>query len=69
MLNDATAMLRYSHGLTEMMRDTMHEASAVDCRCASYALSAIAALTQMGLECMAQAHAQMTVEGVTPVDG
>ncbi len=62
LLNDATEWLQFARGLTEMLAELVHESDTVDCRRMALSLEAVAALTQMGVQCAAQAHARMTVE-------
>jgi len=62
LLNDATEWLQYARGLTEILAEFVHESDTVDCRRMALSLEAIAALTQMGVQCAAQAHARMTAE-------
>lgn len=62
LLNDATEWLQYARGLTEILAEFVHESDTVDCRRMALSLEAIAALTQIGVQCAAQAHARMTAE-------
>lgn len=59
LLNDATEWLQYSRGLTELLAELVHESEAVDCHRMALGLEAIGALTRMGLQCTAHAHARM----------
>lgn len=60
LLNEATEWLQYSRGLTELLAELVHESDTVDCRRMALGLEAISALTRMGLQCTAHAHARMS---------
>jgi hypothetical protein len=60
LLNEATEWLQYSRGLTELLAELIHESDTVDCRRMALGLEAISALTRMGLQCAAHAHARMS---------
>jgi hypothetical protein len=60
LLNGAIEWLQYARGLSEFLADLVHESDAVDCRRMALSLEAIAALTNMGVQCTAQAHARMS---------
>ena len=62
LLNDATAWLQYARGLTELLAELVHESDTVDCGRMALGLEAIGALTRMGLQCTAHAHARMSWE-------
>lgn len=62
LLNEATEWLQYSRGLTELLAELVHESDTVDCRRMAFGLEAIGALTRMGLQCAAHAHARMSWE-------
>lgn len=60
LLNDATEWLQYSRGLTRLLADLVHESDGIDCERMALALEAIGALTHMGVQSAAHAHARMT---------
>lgn len=60
--NDGTELLRYARGITAMLAELIHEADAVDCRKLAHSLEGVDVLMQLGLECTAQAHANVTLE-------
>ena len=60
LLNDATEWLQYARGLTELLADLVHESDAIDCRRMALSLEAIGAITHMGVQCAAEAHARMS---------
>jgi hypothetical protein len=62
LLNDATEWLQYARGLTDLLAEFVHEGDGVDCRRTALSLEAVAALTHMGVQCVAEAHARMTWE-------
>ena len=62
LLNEATEWLQYSRGITDLIAELVHESDTVDCRRMAIGLEAISALTRMGLQCAARAHAQMSWE-------
>jgi hypothetical protein len=62
LLNEATEWLQYSRGLTELLAELVHESDTVDCRRMALGLEAISALTRLGLQCTAHAHAWMSWE-------
>jgi hypothetical protein len=62
LMNEATEWLQYARGLTRLLADLIHEAEAVDCQRLAQGLEAIGALTHMGVQCTAQAHARMCWE-------
>lgn len=64
LLNDATEWLQFARGLTELLAELVHESDTVDCRRMALGLEAIGALTRMGLQCTAHAHARMSWEKV-----
>lgn len=59
LLNEATEWLQYSRGVTQILAELVHESDAVDCTRLSMALEAIAAMTQRGIQCAAEAHAKL----------
>jgi hypothetical protein len=68
LMNAATEWLQFARGLTALLADLVHEADAVDCQRMALGLEAIGALTQMGVQCTAHAHARMTWETPSPPD-
>jgi len=58
LLNDATMWLQYARGLTATLADLIHEAEDVDCKQLALSLEAIAAMTRLGVQQLAQARAQ-----------
>lgn len=62
LLNDATEWLQFARGVTELLAELVHESDTVDCRRMALGLEAIGALTRMGLQCTAHAHARMSWE-------
>ena len=62
LLNNAAELLQYARGLTELLAEFVHESDTVDCRRMALSLDAIAALTQMGAHCAAEAHARLAWE-------
>ena len=60
LLNNAAELLQYARGLTELLAEFVHESDTVDCRRMALSLDAVAALTQMGAHCAAEAHARLT---------
>lgn len=65
LLNHAAELLQYARGLTELLAEFVHESDTVDCRRMALSLDAVAALTQMGAHCAAEAHARLAREMVT----
>jgi hypothetical protein len=59
LLNNAAELLQYARGLTELLAEFVHESDTVDCRRMALSLDAVAALTQMGAHCAAEAHARL----------
>jgi hypothetical protein len=62
LLNNAAELLQYARGLTESLAEFVHESDTVDCRRMALSLDAVAALTQMGAHCAAEAHARLAWE-------
>ncbi|APG05931.1 hypothetical protein BJI69_19835 [Luteibacter rhizovicinus DSM 16549] len=62
LMNEATEWLQYARSLTRLLSDLIHEADTVDCQRLAHSLEAIGALTHMGVQCTAQAHARMCWE-------
>jgi len=62
LMNEATEWLQYARSLTRLLSDLIHEADTVDCPRLAHSLEAIGALTHMGVQCTAQAHARMCWE-------
>lgn len=62
LLNEATEWLQYARGLTQLLAELIHESDAVDCGRVAIGLESIAAMTRMGLQCTADAHARMSWE-------
>ena len=63
LLNNAAELLQYARGLTELLAEFVHESDTIDCRRMALSLDAVAALTQMGAHCAAEAHARLAWEG------
>jgi len=59
LMNESVQWLQYARGLVRLLADLIHEADAVDCQRMALGLEAIGALTQMGVQCTAQAHVRM----------
>jgi hypothetical protein len=62
LLNTAAELLEYARGLTELLAEFVHESDTVDCRRMALSLDAVAALTQMGAHCAAEAHGRLAWE-------
>jgi len=62
LMNEATEWLQYARSLTRLLADFIHESDTVDCQRVAHSLEAIGALTHMGVQCTAQAHARMCWE-------
>jgi len=62
LLNEATEWLQYARGVSELLAELVHESDTVNCRRMALGLDAISALTRMGLQCTAHAHARMSWE-------
>ena len=62
LLNDATEWLQFARGVTELLADFVHESDVVDCRRMALSLEAVAAMTQVGVQSAAAAHARITLE-------
>lgn len=62
LLNEATEWLQFARGLTGLLADLIHEADTVDCKRMALGLEAIGALTNMGVQCAAQAHVRVCWE-------
>jgi hypothetical protein len=62
LLNDATEWLQYARGVTELLAELVHESDTIDCRRMALGLEAIGAMTRLGLQCTAHAHARMSWE-------
>ncbi|HXO99368.1 MAG TPA: hypothetical protein VN813_02650 [Luteibacter sp.] len=62
LLNDATEWLQYARGLTELLAELVHESDTVNCNHMALGLDAIGALTRLGLQCTANAHALLSWE-------
>jgi len=60
LLNEATEWLQYARGITQLLAELVHESGTVDCGRMAMGLEAIAAMTRMGLQCTADAHARMS---------
>jgi hypothetical protein len=73
LLNDTTEWLQYARGLTGLLAELVHEADAIDCGRMALGLEAIGAMTQVGIKCAAEAHAQLTWQenrkGNSPLTG
>jgi hypothetical protein len=59
LLNEATEWMQYATGVTELLSDLVHEADVVNCRRMALALEAVGAITRMGAQRAAQAHAML----------
>lgn len=66
LLNNAREWLQYSRGLTELLAELVHESDTIDCVRLALGLEAIGALTRLGLQCTASAHARLSWERVQP---
>lgn len=62
LMNEATEWFQYARSLTRLLADFIHESDTVDCQRVAHGLEAISALTHMGIQCSAQAHARMCWE-------
>ena len=62
LMNEATEWLQYARGLTELLAELVHESDTIDCRRMALGLEAVSAITRMGLQCTAHAHARMSWE-------
>lgn len=62
LLNGAIEWLQYARGISELLAELVHESDTVDCRRMALSLEAIGALTNMGVQFTAQAHARMSWE-------
>jgi hypothetical protein len=62
LLNNAAELLQFARGVTELLAEFVHESDTVDCRRMALSLDAVAALTQMGAQCAAEAHARLAWE-------
>jgi hypothetical protein len=62
LMNEATEWLQYARSLTRLLADFIRESDTVDCQRLAHSLDAIDALTHMGVQCTAQAHARMCWE-------
>lgn len=69
LLNNAAELLQYARGLTELLAEFVHESDSVDCRRMALSLDAVAALTQMGAHCAAEAHARMAWKEAESLSG
>ena len=63
LLNNAAELLQYARGVTELLAEFVHESDTVDCRRMALSLEAVAALTQMGAHCAAEAHVRICWDG------
>lgn len=59
LLNEATEWMQYAAGLTELLSDLVHEADVVNCGRMALALEAVSAVTRLGAQRAAQAHAMV----------
>lgn len=57
LLNDATMWLQYARGVTVVLADLVHESEDLDGKQLSLALEAIAAMTRLGIQQLADARA------------
>jgi hypothetical protein len=62
LLNEATEWLQYARGLTQLLAELVHESDTVDCGRMAIGLEAIAAMTRLGVQRTAEAHARITWE-------
>ncbi|QDE38524.1 hypothetical protein FIV34_04565 [Luteibacter pinisoli] len=58
LLNEATQWLQYARGVTRLLADLIHEADAVDCKQVALSMEAIAAMTRLGADRVAEAHGE-----------
>lgn len=56
LLNDATMWLQYARGVTVVLADLVHEAEDLDGKQLSLSLEAIAAMTRLGIQQLAEAR-------------
>lgn len=59
LLNEAAEWMQYATGVTELLSDLVHEADVVNCRRMALALEAVSAITRLGAQRAAQAHAML----------
>jgi|GEM_PF-5650731 len=59
LLNQATEWLQYSHGMIELLAELIADVGVVDTNRMVLALQGLGAMSNMGLQCAAQAHRQM----------
>ena len=59
LLNEATEWMQYASGMAGLLAELVHESDTVDCQRMALALEAISAVTRLGTQRMAQAHAMM----------
>jgi len=62
LLNQATEWLQYSHGMIELLAELIADVGVVDTNRMVLALQGLGAMSNMGLQCAAQAHRQMVWE-------
>jgi hypothetical protein len=62
LMNEATEWLQYARSLTRLLADFIRESDTVACQRLAHGLEAIGALTDMGVQCTAQAHVRMCWE-------
>ena len=59
LLNEATEWAQYASGVAELFSDLVHEADVVNCRQMALALEAVSAISRLGAQRVAQAHAML----------
>jgi hypothetical protein len=59
LLNDATELLQYARGITELLLESLEEDEIPERQRTLLALGGVGALITMGVQCAAQAHAKM----------
>ena len=59
LLNEATEWMQYASGMAGLLAELVHESDGVDCQRMALALEAIGAITRVGAQRTAQAHAMM----------
>jgi hypothetical protein len=59
LLNEATEWMQYAGGMAGLLAELVHESDTVDCQRMALALEAISAVTRLGTQRAAQAHAKM----------
>jgi hypothetical protein len=62
LLSDAVEWLQYARGLTEFIGEMVHESDGVDCRKMALVWEAVGSVLHIGVQCTAQAHANLAWE-------